>query len=180
MSDPTTKRRTHGCCDDRACTPDTCMELPSGVTCGDCVHVERCCTIYGHIPGDTYCDWFPRRFCATPESPSREQCRDAIRELQRMVHCTAASHGWHDAPNPFPQSIALMHSELSEALEWWRNEDGPSDHIPPHTGIAEEMADVVIRVLDTCHEEGIDLGAALLAKMTYNDGRPQKHGGKLI
>jgi hypothetical protein len=51
-----------GCCADKACTPKTCMDLPTGTTCGDCFHVRRCCAIYGHKPEDTYCDWFPRRF----------------------------------------------------------------------------------------------------------------------
>ena len=31
---------TQGCCVDKACTPDTCMDLPAGKTCGDC-HDER-------------------------------------------------------------------------------------------------------------------------------------------
>lgn len=52
----------HGCCADEACTDATCMALPEGKTCGDCVHVYRCTTMFGHSPSDTYCDWFPRRF----------------------------------------------------------------------------------------------------------------------
>ena len=53
---------SHGCCADKACNDKTCMELPAGKTCGHCVHERRCCTIFGHTPTDTYCDWFPRRF----------------------------------------------------------------------------------------------------------------------
>lgn len=53
-----------GCCVDKACNPGTCMDLPDGLTCGDCFHEERCCAIFGHVPEDTYCDWFPRRFHA--------------------------------------------------------------------------------------------------------------------
>lgn len=52
----------HGCCADKACTDANCMELPAGKTCGHCVHEKRCCTMFGHTPTDTYCDWFPRRF----------------------------------------------------------------------------------------------------------------------
>lgn len=52
----------HGCCVDKACTDRTCMALPQGKTCGDCVHERRCCLIFGHTPTDTYCGWFPRRF----------------------------------------------------------------------------------------------------------------------
>ncbi|MBA0342099.1 hypothetical protein D7U87_15525 [Stenotrophomonas maltophilia] len=52
----------HGCCADKACSDSTCMELPAGKTCRDCVHVHRCCGIFGHTPTDTHCDWFPRRY----------------------------------------------------------------------------------------------------------------------
>lgn len=52
----------HGCCADKSCTPDTCMGLPDGKTCGDCVHEYRCCLIFGHTQTDTYCDWFPRKY----------------------------------------------------------------------------------------------------------------------
>ncbi len=54
----------NGCCVDKACTADTCMDLPASKTCGDCVHSYRCCAMFGHTPTDTYCDFFPRRFRA--------------------------------------------------------------------------------------------------------------------
>ena len=43
---------------------DKAMELPSNKTCGDCVHCKRCCAIFGHIPDDEVCDWYPSRFKA--------------------------------------------------------------------------------------------------------------------
>lgn len=58
----TAPRHYHGCCADKACNDKTCMELPSGKTCGNCVHERRCCAMFGHTPTDTYCDFFPRRF----------------------------------------------------------------------------------------------------------------------
>ena len=61
----------HGCCTDKACTPDTCMELPAGKTCGDCIHTYRCVAIFGHTAADTYCDWFPRRF-----NPKRDASKE--------------------------------------------------------------------------------------------------------
>jgi hypothetical protein len=36
--------------------------LPEGKTCGDCVHINRCASIFGHIPEDQICDWHPIRF----------------------------------------------------------------------------------------------------------------------
>lgn len=38
------------------------MDLPNGKTCGDCTHCRRCCSMFGHIPGDEVCDWHPSRF----------------------------------------------------------------------------------------------------------------------
>lgn len=53
---------THGCCADKACDNNTCMELADGKTCGDCANFRHCEAFYGHKPTDTYCDFFPRRF----------------------------------------------------------------------------------------------------------------------
>jgi hypothetical protein len=38
------------------------MRLPKGQTCGDCAHIQRCKSIYGHTETDTSCDWSPSRF----------------------------------------------------------------------------------------------------------------------
>lgn len=51
-----------GCCADAACTGETCMTLPAGTTCGDCIHLYRCVTIFGRTAEDTSCEWFPRRY----------------------------------------------------------------------------------------------------------------------
>jgi hypothetical protein len=41
---------------------DAAMRLPAGKTCGDCVHVRRCVAMFGHVPADTSCDFYPSRF----------------------------------------------------------------------------------------------------------------------
>lgn len=38
------------------------MRLPAGNTCGNCHHIRRCKTIFGHTETDAYCDWSPSRF----------------------------------------------------------------------------------------------------------------------
>ena len=38
------------------------MKLPEGMTCADCIHVMRCCAMFGHIPEDEVCDFAPSRF----------------------------------------------------------------------------------------------------------------------
>jgi len=74
--------------------------------------------------------------------------------------------------------IALMHSELSEMLEAYRHGNPSSDHIPEFTGVEEELADVVIRVMDHGAARGFRVAEAVLAKIAFNASRPPKHGGK--
>lgn len=71
MSDApiTIKPHRHGCCVDKACTDRSCMGLPAGKTCGDCIHINRCAAMFGHTASDTYCDWFPRRFRQSEAQP---------------------------------------------------------------------------------------------------------------
>jgi len=113
-----------------------------------------------------------------------------INELVKEVHENAKQHGWWDSPKSFGEIIALIHSEASEALEEYRNGHEPNEtyypNKPPLTeickpeGIPSELADIVIRVMDYCGHEGIDLEKIILEKHEYNKTRPYKHGGKKI
>lgn len=72
--------------------------------------------------------------------------------------------------------IALMHSELSEALEAMRKKKIVSDHCPELSAVQEELADTCIRIFDYCAEFGIELGDAIRIKMAFNKTREHKHG----
>jgi hypothetical protein len=74
--------------------------------------------------------------------------------------------------------LALVHSELSEALESFRHGDPPSDHIPEFTGAEEEIADAIIRLQNIAQARGLRVAEAMIAKQAFNNAREYKHGGK--
>ena len=47
-------------------------------------------------------------------------------------------------------------------------------------GVAIELADCIIRILDYCEYAGIDIEKAISLKHEYNKTRPYRHGGKII
>lgn len=93
------------------------------------------------------------------------------------VYNNAKAHGW-DSHGPESEKIALMHSELSEALEAVRHGNPPDDHIPEFKGTEAELADVIIRIMDISHARKWNVAEAVIAKMDYNSKRAFKHGGK--
>ena len=104
-----------------------------------------------------------------------------ISELQQEIHETAKEKGWWDEPREDGTCIALMHSELSEALEVLRKPDGIAIFSKKCLGIhavEEEFADVIIRILDFAEHKGMFIEEAILAKMEYNNSREYRHGGK--
>lgn len=82
------------------------------------------------------------------------------------------------------EMIALIHSEISEAMEGERK-NLIDDHLP-HRPMAEvELADAIIRIMDYCGRWGYDIGGAIIEKMAYNAKRADhkienrvKNGGK--
>ena len=97
-----------------------------------------------------------------------------IRQLSSVTTHWNAEQGFWECDN-FGEKIALIHSELSEALEAHRK-NLPSDHIVGFPGVAEELADALIRIFDLAGKLQIPLGEALMAKLQYNLSRPYKHG----
>lgn len=104
-----------------------------------------------------------------------------------ICHGMALSKGWHDMDLPersFGDIIALIHSELSEALEEYRAGHDPQEIYGQVDGKPEgipiELADVLIRIFDYCGKAGIDLQEAVNLKVKYNETRSHRHGNKVL
>ena len=103
-----------------------------------------------------------------------------INKLIEKSHDIAITKGWWDQEREIPELIALIHSELSEALEEYRvseNLDIRYEKNKPE-GFVVELADVLIRIFDLSGKYKIDLKKALETKLKYNETREYRHGNK--
>jgi len=110
--------------------------------------------------------------CVPVRTPAKDAQIQAINVLAKECYDIAEEHGWWDEHRTFGDLIALVHTELSEALEAFR--DDRLDDIP------EELADVVIRIFDMSHQRGFNIGEVINLKMEKNRRRPYRHGGKKL
>lgn len=108
----------------------------------------------------------------------------AISLLQNICYNLSKEAGWHDNPREDGTMIALIHSEISEALEGIRKNLN-DDHLPSRKMVEVELADAIIRIMDYAGYRGLDVAGAIVEKLEYNQQRQDhkkenrnKEGGK--
>jgi len=101
---------------------------------------------------------------------------DTFNTMANGIHETAVEKGWWNNARSEGEIIALIHSELSEALEYLRNHDKNDDKLPQFKGIEVELADAIIRIMDYAKAFNYNVAEALVAKVNYNKTRPYLHG----
>ncbi len=107
-----------------------------------------------------------------------------LNELATEITKINSAKGFRDklATSTHPLAVALMNlqSEISELWEAYRRGKlhDPCDKGIDLTCAEEELADIIIRTLDTADFLGIDIDAAVQKKIEYNRTRPLRHGGK--
>lgn len=114
-----------------------------------------------------------------------EDLRNALNVVANEVYRIAKEHGFHEgetAGEVGPERMAIfcsnLHGEVSELWESVRRGSlrKQCDKNCPLSEAAEELADIIIRAMDTAVSLGVDVGRAVMLKSHYNKSRAYKHG----
>ncbi len=119
-----------------------------------------------------------------------------INQLAQDVHQNNIKKGFYEAEKNIGEMLALIHSEVSEALEADRKDLYCNANIEQilkeenderfqerfqkdiKSSFEDELADIMIRVMDLAAFKQVDLEAHIKIKMRYNALRAYKHGKK--
>lgn len=113
----------------------------------------------------------------------------SLNAMAEEVWKTSSAKGFKDEPVTPATMVANLHAEVSELWEAYRagtlhklcdkSEKMKALGLEPLTCAEEEIADIIIRALDTAKDLRIDVGRAVAVKHEFNGHRPHRNGGKL-
>jgi NTP pyrophosphatase (non-canonical NTP hydrolase) len=101
-----------------------------------------------------------------------QEAEHTFARMRQEVQKLNTDKGWRNGTTTFAEYVALLHSEVSEMLEEWRNKDLEE--------LKLEYADVLIRLVDMADVFDVDIWQAYVTKMKRNWDRPFQHGGKTL
>lgn len=122
-----------------------------------------------------------------------------LNEYSKLASEISKSKGFQDIELNIPTKLALIHSEVSEALEADRIGTEVNHRVTNISHIEslecdkvfkaefeygikdtfeDELADILIRVFELCGIKNIDIDSHVKMKMRYNSLRPRMNGGK--
>jgi NTP pyrophosphatase (non-canonical NTP hydrolase) len=104
------------------------------------------------------------------EKEVRQRVMMSIKEWWKIITDYAVAHGFNWTPEDVDTMLLRIRSEVSEASEAGRDENKQE--------LAEEMADIFIRLADACEVMGIDLEAEVTKKHGSGLQRENLHGRK--
>lgn len=123
--------------------------------------------------------------CGVAELLEQQDFRQALQSSLQLVlvtcHNAARQAGWWTDPktgesvrnNPlcFSNKLALIHSEVSEAMEGDRK-SLPDDKLPQYEMRCVELGDALIRIFDAAGGFDMPLAEATVDKLIFNAVRP--------
>ncbi len=95
-----------------------------------------------------------------------------LTELATENHQNNINKGWYDTNPTIPELLCMIHSEVSEVTDAYRNNRDDE--------IGEELADIILRTLDLATYLKIDIHNKVLRKLEFNKSRAYHHGGKRV
>lgn len=129
-----------------------------------------------------------------PKKPSEnfEQYTTRLRkvvfaDLTDIIHDVNVANGWFEEDRSIVEGHMLLVTEVAEATEAYRKwgladatKESDGTVLTKPEGVGSEYADVLIRLLDQCQRDGVDLVAETERKIAYNATRGHRHGGKKL
>lgn len=106
----------------------------------------------------------------------------SVQQLQIECHDIAEQQGFHSldpkSKQGFMMLMALVHTEVSEAVQYVKKNVVAAPTDSDLDSIGEEFADTVIRLLDIAQMLGINMQSSIETKMEFNKARGYRYNWK--
>ena len=103
-----------------------------------------------------------------------------FKSIQNETYKVAQSKGWYVGDTEDSELLLGLHAEVAEVAEAIRHNNPPSDKMPAYSSVEEELADVIIRVMNFAQHKDLNVPGAILAKIEFNKTRNYRHGNKMF